>query len=82
MLKNAGQVVVVELELMVIVSNKVGVLTVPTLIPVSVAAEPEDVEDALKLAVDEGSTGAAKAEPGMKRTRRMSDKIVNLVLNE
>lgn len=80
MAKNAGQVVVVELELMVIVSNKVGFLTVPTLTPVSVAAE--DVEDALELAVDEGSTGAATAEPGMKRTRRMNDKIVNLVLNE
>lgn len=79
MAKNAGQVVVVELELMVIVSNKVGFLTVPTLAPVSVAAESED---ALELAVEEESTGVATAEPGMKRTRRMNDKIVNLALNE
>lgn len=85
MAKNAGQVVVVELELMVTVSNRVGVSTVPvdpTVTPVSVAAESGDVEDASELAVEEGSTGIAAAEPGMRRTRKMIDKIVNLALNE
>lgn len=83
--KNAGQVVVVELELIVTVSNRVGVLTVPvdsTVIPVSAAAEPEDVEDASGSVVDEGSTGIASAEPDMRRTRKIIDRIVNLALNE
>lgn len=85
MAKNAGQVVVVLLELMVIVSNKVGVLTVPVdpiVAPAPVAAEPGNVEDALEPVVEEGSTGVATAEPGMTRTRRMNDRIVNLALNE
>lgn len=85
MAKNAGQVVVVELELMVTVSNRVGVSTVPVdsaVTPVSVAAKPGDVEDASELVVEGESTGIAAAEPDMRKTRKIIDKIVNLALNE
>lgn len=82
MAKNAGQVVVVELELMVTVSNRVGVSTVPVdsaVTPVSVAAKPEDASE---LVVEGESTGIAAAEPDMRKTRKIIDKIVNLALNE
>lgn len=83
--KNRGHEVVVVLLLMLTVSNKVGTLTVsPVVVSLEVEGELDGVGDAFVVAVEDASssTGAATVEPDIIKTRRTSDKIVNLVLKE